>query len=246
MTLLPKAAPRVNYLNTNINSYMSNNYYVYAYLRSKESLTAPAGTPYYIGKGNANRAYVPHNSPVPSDRSNIIFLRENITESDAFSYEIELISEYGRKDLGTGILHNRTNGGDGVSNPSETTRKKMAVAKRNESAETRRRRSITAKNRIRSPVSDKTKHKISEANLGKKRSIAAKAKMSSAAIGKKLSAEHRQNISKALKGRPTHNKGIPHSDETKRKISEALLKNARQRKDEQKLNSKTKTNDTIT
>jgi hypothetical protein len=32
-------------------------YYVYAYLRTKDSKTAKAGTPYYIEKGKDKRAY---------------------------------------------------------------------------------------------------------------------------------------------------------------------------------------------
>ena len=32
-----------------------NIYYVYQYLREKDSKTAPAGTPYYVGKGHKER-----------------------------------------------------------------------------------------------------------------------------------------------------------------------------------------------
>jgi hypothetical protein len=193
---------KVNYLNSFINSYMSKNYYVYAYLRSKDSSTAPAGTPYYIGKGSSNRAYAKHNAPVPTDKSNIVFLKENLSEVDAHLYEMEMIATYGRKDIKTGILHNRTNGGEGNSNPSEITRKKMAHAKRNESEETHKRRSEAAKNRPRRPTSEETKRKISEANLGRKRSDEAKAKMSAAATG-----------------RPSSKKGVSESKETRVKKS---------------------------
>jgi hypothetical protein len=56
-------------------------YYVYAYIRSKDSETAKAGTPYYIGKGKGNRAFVKHGAvKTPKDRSKIIFLETNLTE----------------------------------------------------------------------------------------------------------------------------------------------------------------------
>ena len=85
-------------------------YYVYSYIRESD------GTPYYIGKGKGSRAYSKnHTISVPNDRSKIIFLETNLTEQDAFDLEIKLIFEHGRKDLGTGILHNKTNGGEGIS-----------------------------------------------------------------------------------------------------------------------------------
>jgi hypothetical protein len=91
-------------------------YYVYAYFRANESLAADAGTPYYIGKGTGKRAFRKHSStPTPKDKKNIVFLEQNLSEDEAHMLEIELIAKYGRKDLGTGILHNRTSGGEGFS-----------------------------------------------------------------------------------------------------------------------------------
>ena len=82
-------------------------YYTYAYLREDK-------TPYYIGKGQGNRAYRRRKTDIkpPKDKSRILILKKNLTEEEAFNHEIYMISVFGRKDLGTGILYNRTNGGD--------------------------------------------------------------------------------------------------------------------------------------
>jgi hypothetical protein len=104
---------------------MIMNYYTYAYLRED-------GTPYYIGKGSGGRVYKKGKGEVkpPKDKSRIIFLKQNLTEEEAFKHEIYMIAVLGRKDNGTGILRNLTDGGDGGSGRivTEEHRKKLRAS----------------------------------------------------------------------------------------------------------------------
>jgi hypothetical protein len=101
--------------------YSKNNtpvgFYVYAYIRTTASKTAEAGTPYYIGKGKGDRAWVKHSYEIkpPKDKSFILILEANLTEIGAFAIERRMIKWYGRVDVNTGILRNMTDGGEGAS-----------------------------------------------------------------------------------------------------------------------------------
>lgn len=93
-------------------------FYTYLYLRED-------GSPYYVGKGTGNRAFISHRRHrSPQDRTRIKIQRWE-DESIAFAFERYLIDFWGRKDLGTGCLHNMTDGGEGRGNPSENVRQVM-------------------------------------------------------------------------------------------------------------------------
>ena len=178
-----------------------NNFYVYAYLRED-------GTPYYIGKGKGRRAYLNRRiPPKPAYIERIQMVKVNLTEEEAFNLECKLIMEYGRRDLGTGILQNRTAGGEGVSGRIATPE---SIQKR-VSKNTGKKRTSEQKERMRQAQLTR-KQKTEEEKL--QYSV----NMSKAKKGKSLgspSETHRKNLSKSLKGKTL---GIIKSDETKQKM----------------------------
>jgi len=214
-------------------------FYVYAYLRTEDL------TPYYIGKGHGNRAWQKcHSVVVPKDLSRIVMLEQNLTELGALAIERRMIEWYGRQDLGTGILRNQTDGGDGATGSipwnrgkkigsylTNAGRKKLSDA--NKVPKNHGAKVSAALKGI--PKSEEHKRKLSEAgkgnvpwNKGKtgvqestkkgtKVSDEIRAKMSEAHKGKKNTPEQKAKISAKLKGRVM-------SDETKKKMSEARKK----------------------
>ena len=88
-------------------------YYTYAWLRKDK-------TPYYIGKGQGNRAYWRHKKAVqPPSRDRILILKKGLTEEEAFKHERYMIALYERKENG-GLLRNLTDGGEGRSGSTHT------------------------------------------------------------------------------------------------------------------------------
>jgi hypothetical protein len=160
-------------------------FYVYAYLRLD-------GTPYYIGKGIRKRAWINHRSHncgvhTPKESYRIIIIEHNLTEVGSFATERKLIRWYGRKDLGTGILLNKTDGGEGSSNRilSENTKIKIGLANSGKSrtseqniansnrqiGKKRGPHSIETRLKLsqpRKPCRDETKKNISKAKIGHK------------------------------------------------------------------------------
>jgi hypothetical protein len=126
---------------------------VFMYMRLSEK----NGTPYYIGKGKGRRWK--HNKheqfKTPSDYSRVIILEAGLTEIGAFALERRYIKWHGRKDIGTGILQNRTDGGDGVSGMIQ-------------SEESNRARSIAQLGVPKGPHTEERKKAISIAKKGKK------------------------------------------------------------------------------
>lgn len=166
-------------------------FYVYAYIRKSNK------TPYYIGKGQGTRAWGNHHFKIPSNNSQIIILESGLTEIGAFALERRMIQWYGRKDNYTGILSNKSDGGEGSAGFIMSTEAKHKISK----------------SKIGHAVSLETRQKIAMSKLGKVsphkgciRSAETRAKQSAALKGKTKKKHTRQKM----------------SEETKLKISNAL------------------------
>jgi hypothetical protein len=191
-------------------------FYTYMWLRWD-------GTPYYVGKGKGDRGFVSDTHCVKCPPKDRIIIQHHLTESDAFEAEIFLIAFFGRKDIGTGILRNRTNGGDGASGSiahrgrklTDEWKRKLAVAHMGlkPSEETRQKMSEAHKGqRHPNQILALEKHR------GSRKGCIPWSKGRTDLGGYKLSpqtAEHRQKISDAKRGKRL-------SDEHRKKLSDAM------------------------
>ena len=169
---------------------MSSDYYVYGYFEPGSE------QPFYIGKGRKGRARSHLGLFMRATWGGLFYVRlreldakgitpdvrklhEGMTDQDAKDKEIDLISFWGRIDIGTGCLCNHTRGGDGAAGIS---------------AETRAKKSRAAKGRRHSA---ETRAKIRRSSTGRKHSAESRAKMGVSQTGRKHSAESRELMKEA-------------------------------------------------
>lgn len=207
-------------------------YYVYAYLRSKDSSNGGIGSPYYIGKGKGKRAYRVRSSGgirPPRDKSLIVILQDALIEQQALMLEKKVIEFYGRLDTKSGPLRNHTEGGQGISgfrwkrgslSPEHIEKLKVSFRKRRPHPQT-----PETREKIRQPLTGGTRslecrEKISRAKLGKHCSPKTEFKK-----GQRQSQEFYARLSASLKGRTNNPNGLlgrKHTVESRAKMSVAL------------------------
>lgn len=129
-------------------------------------------------------------------------IENGLTWEEACKKEVSLIAEYRSKGY---KLLNLTDGGEGLFNPSSSTRNKISLAHKGKILTEETREKIAAHNRG-LKHSEETKKKMSASHKGKQ----------AWNRGKKVSESHRKNIINSLIGRPV-------SQETKDKIRKSNL-----------------------
>ena len=103
--------------------------YVYMVLRWEDSKTlgadvAPKGSPIYVGiTDKPSRLKLYERGTLTFDQHQIHVYHETDTREEAAQMEQDLICQYGRLDLGTGMLRNLTDGGEGVTGPKSAEHK---------------------------------------------------------------------------------------------------------------------------
>ena len=197
---------------------MNNIFYVYQ-LRLEGS-----EKPFYVGKGSGYRSsahFLPSKLSAKTHKNNTIRkaqedgveifiekLKEGLSEVEAFEIERSLISDFGRRDLGTGCLTNNSDGGEGQTGRifSEDLLSRM---------------SASAKAR---GISQETRDKITAKLVGKRASPETRARMSAAHKGRKTSDAHRLALSKAQTGKSLSPETRAKISATKRAKSEGMVK----------------------
>jgi len=229
-------------------------FYVYVYLDPTERGNYEyedhkfKNLPFYIGKGKDKRMFAgqtrrksnlfKYNKIQKLKRHGLkpIALKhtEYLTEQETFDLEKKMIKTIGRRDKEQGPLTNLDDGGLGCSGyiKSEEFKKKLSEASKGENGPNwGKHLSEETKNKLRQVnigkhLSEETKRKLSEANKGKNhpnwgKHLSQKTidKIRKSQIGKKLSEEHKRKIGDVHRGDKSPMYGKHPSEETRRKMS---------------------------
>lgn len=175
---------------------------------------------FYVGKGKGSRPFwhiaeaqkTKHNYRPNQYKMNtirnilnkgldvVIQKIEAATDQEAIEMEMLLISMYGRRDIKTGILTNRTEGGDGASGYKHTTESKLNMSK------SQKGKVLTEEHKanMRKPKSEEGRKAIALARQ---------------TTTYRPSEETKKKTSMALKGRPSPMRGRTQSEEARLKMS---------------------------
>jgi len=201
----------------------------YSYLWLRED-----GTPFYVGKGSGKRAYTRHGDFWPPKDRSLILVLPRASEAEAFATEIELIRNWGRLDIGTGCLHNHTDGGEnppkrrkGMFRWSEAGKRKLAALHLGKPILNARglKRTEETKRKMRKPrshkwvLSEETKQAQSVAAFAREAKKEEQGIHRGQVFGYRHTEESRRKISVAKKGKPSWNLGIPASEATRNLLS---------------------------
>ena len=172
-----------------------NNYQIYFHKRNDTNEI------FYVGMGKDYRPKDKHSrsqwwwNVVNKVGYTIEIVHEGLTWDEACEYETKYIKDFGRKDMGTGILVNMTDGGDGTHGHIPWNKGITGVFKHTE--EHKKHISNVMKGKV---LSTETRNKLSIAHTGKKVSLETREKQSKIHKGKKLSKQACINISKGKLG----------------------------------------------
>lgn len=123
---------------------------------------------------------------------------EELTREEALAYEQVLIAWYGRRDLGTGVLFNASDGGIGTNNMSPITKQRIREQFYNPTPkilEGWRQASLKMKGRKKPTFSEETCKRISIGRMNWNPSIETRKRMSQGQIGRKHPTEIRMKMS---------------------------------------------------
>jgi hypothetical protein len=166
---------------------------------------------FYVGVGKrSNRAYSIYgrnkhwNNAVKKYGYRVEITHDGICYEEALSIEKYLVSFYGRADLKSGNLVNKTDGGDGVENPSfRLSGEKHPMYGKRHRDESRHKMSASQKGR--KPMSEETKKMHQLRMSGEGNPMYGRTGELSPNYKRKFSDEHKSKISKAKSGKKMPN-----------------------------------------